>query len=249
MLSEKRAILQPAFLCRVGEILTLRDREILTGFLLDRSRPAERQSVIQLSFSGHFPVAWLLHVKVRPSKETAMGMRLLPLNIGELSAHALQLERDCEQRFREYAEQMHALGAHGIANVFEELALEETKFAAMLNAVGCESKPVELSPSEYAWRLTYMPEGMEHRPRLVPLNAREALQLAVLAKRRAQVFYYDVADNARDSVVRGCAAEMAAGEHFHLQRLQRLLAGEIIAEAGTDATIATGSSLRPEAQP
>jgi rubrerythrin len=177
-----------------------------------------------------------------------MGMRLLPLNVGELCAHALRLERDCEHRFREYAEQLHALEAHDIANVFEELALEETKVTAMLKALGCESKPVEISPWEYAWRLTYMPEGMEHRPRLVPLNAREALQLAVLAKRRAQVFYYDAADNGRDNLVRGCAAELAAGEHVHLQRLQRLLADVILAETAMNARVAAGMrSGMPEA--
>ena len=173
-----------------------------------------------------------------------MGMRLIPRTVAELCAHALELERDCEQRFREYTKQMHALGAHGVANVFEDLALKEAKEAAALEAASTESKPAELSPREYAWRLTYMPEGMEHRPRLVPLNAREALQLAVLAKRRAQIFYYDVADNARDSVVRGCAAEMAAGEHVHLERLQRLLAGEILAEIAAKQPVASGSEER-----
>jgi hypothetical protein len=178
----------------------------------------------------------------KQEKETAMGMRPLPHTITELCAHALELERDCEQRFREYSKQMHALGAHGIANVFEELALEVTKEAAALEAVSGEGKASELSLWEYAWRLTYMPEGMEHRPRLVPLNAREALQLAVLAKRRAQVFYNDVADNARDIVVRGCAAEMAAGERARLQRLQRLLAGEILAENEGKKAITAGAA-------
>ena len=167
-----------------------------------------------------------------------MGMRLLPLTVGELCAHALELERDCEKRFREYVKPMHELGAHGIANVFEELALEGAKATAKLEAAAGERKPAGLSPWEYAWRLTYMPEGMEHRPRLVPLNAREALQLAVLAKRRAQAFYYDVANNARSGVVRGCAAEMAAGEQARLKRLQRLLAGEILVDASANARIA-----------
>jgi hypothetical protein len=68
---------------------------------------------------------------------------------------------------------------------------------------------------------------MENRPRLVPLNAREALQLTLLAKRRAETFYADVAENARDAVVRGCAAEMMANEHRQKQELERLLAEEI----------------------
>lgn len=167
-----------------------------------------------------------------------MGMRLLPLTVAELSAYALELERDCEQRFREYARHMHELGAHGVANVFEELALEATSTTATLSAAAGETRRSGASPLAYAWRLTYMPEGMDHRPRLVPLNAREALQLAVLAKRRAQVFYRDVATNARSSAVCVRAAEMVADEEAQLRRLQRLLAGEILADEGADARIA-----------
>ena len=174
-----------------------------------------------------------------------MGMRLLPLTVGELSAHALELERDCELRLREYAKQMHLLGAHGIANVFEEMALEETRATAMLKGAAGESRQSGLSPWEYAWRLTYMPEGLEHRPRIVPLNAREALQLAVLAKRRAQAFYYDVANNTRSSAVRACAADLAAHEQAHLQRLQRLLAGEILTDTGSgDARAAAAKAAQ-----
>jgi rubrerythrin len=174
-----------------------------------------------------------------------MGMRLLPLTVGELNAHALELERECEQRLREYAKQMHVVGAHGIANVFEEMALEETKATAMLQESAGENRQSGLSPWEYAWRLTYMPEGLEHRPRVVPMNAREALQLAVLAKRRAQAFYYDVANNSRSSAVSACAAEMAADEQVHLQRLQRLLAGEILTDKGTNAKGTAGKAERP----
>ena len=161
-----------------------------------------------------------------------MGVRLLPLNVSELCSHALELERDCEQRFFDYSRHMHEIGAHGVANVFEELGQESINQIRALEVASGERRPAELSPWEYAWRLTYMPEGMEQKPRLVPLNAREALQLSVLAKRRAQDFFNDVAQNARDLVVRSCAAEMAAGEQSQLKRLEKLLATEIRASAG-----------------
>jgi len=164
-----------------------------------------------------------------------MGVRLLPLNVSELCGHALELERDCEQRFFDYSRHMHEIGAHGVANVFEELGQESINQIRALEVASGERKPAELSPWEYAWRLTYMPEGMEQKPRLVPLNAREALQLAVLAKRRAQDFFNDVAGNARDQVVRTCAAEMAAGEQSQLRRLEKLLATEIRDSGGGPA--------------
>ena len=156
-----------------------------------------------------------------------MGVRLLPLNVSELCSHALELERDCEQRFFDYARHMHEIGAHGVANVFEEMGQESIAQIRALEVASGERKPAELSPWEYVWRLTYMPEGMEHRPRLVPLSAREALQLATVAKRRAELFYSDVATHATDSMVRSCAAEMASGELVHVRRLERLLATEM----------------------
>ena len=162
-----------------------------------------------------------------------MGVRLLPLNVSELCSHALELERDCEQRFFDYARHMHEIGAHGVANVFEELGQESINQIRALEVATGDRKPAELSPWEYAWRLTYMPEGMEQKPRLVPLNAREALQLAVLAKRRAQDFFNDVAQNGRDQAVRSSAAEMSAGENSQLKRLEKLLASEIRASAGS----------------
>lgn len=156
-----------------------------------------------------------------------MGARLLPLTVAELCSHALELERDAALRCQEYAARMRELGAERLAETFEALRKEELEEIAALEVASGDHKPAELSPWEYAWRLTYTPEAMENRPRLVPLNAREALQLTLLAKRRAEDFYGDVAEHARDAVVRGCAAEMSANERTQLQRLERLLAEEI----------------------
>lgn len=157
-----------------------------------------------------------------------MGVRLLPLSVAELCAHARELECDAGIRFREYAARMRELGSEKLAGAFEEMSREQDEEVRALQAASGGQPPSELSPWEYAWRLTYMPEGMERRPRLVPLNAREALQLSVLAKRRAETFYRDVAEHAKDAIVRSCAAEMASAEQRQIQLLERLLAGEIL---------------------
>ena len=159
-----------------------------------------------------------------------MAVRLLPLSVGELCAHALELQRDCEVRYSDYARHLHALGQHAIAEVFDELGQQARDEVRILETASGNHKPAELSPWEYAWRLTYLPEGTDHRPRLVPMNAREALQMAVTAKRRAQLFYTDVAANANDAVVRECAAEMAESDQVQVKRLERLLASEIMAD-------------------
>ena len=156
-----------------------------------------------------------------------MGTRLLPLTVAELCAHALELERDAAGRCKDYAARMRDLGEDRAAESFDAMYRDELKEIAALEAASGARKPAELSPWEYAWRLTYTPDAMENKPRLVPLNVREALQLTVLAKRRAEAFYGDVAENAREPVVRGCAAEMVANEKRQLQRLERLLAEEL----------------------
>ena len=167
-----------------------------------------------------------------------MAIRLLPLNVGELCAHALELERACERRFGEYAVRMHEIGERPLAMVFDRMARALRRETAELAAASGDRKPAKLSPWEYAWRLTYMPEAVDDHPRLVPTNAREALQCALQARRRAAIFYDDVAEKAADPVVQACAAEMAASKLAQQQRLERMLAREIL----------TGFSRRPFVQ-
>jgi hypothetical protein len=161
-------------------------------------------------------------------EEIEMAMRLLPLNVGELCAHALELERACERRFDDYAERMVEIGERPLAMAFDRMARTLRREITALAAASGERKPAELSPWEYAWRLTYMPEAVDDHAHLVPATAREALQCAVQARRRAMIFYEDVADNAADAVVRAYAAELVAAKKAQQLRLERLLAREIL---------------------
>jgi rubrerythrin len=67
-----------------------------------------------------------------------------------------------------------------------------------------------------------------------PKSAREALGLALATERRAQNFYVDVAEHAADDAVCAFAAEMAADEQRHVQRLEELLAREPQAAKSAD---------------
>jgi len=59
-----------------------------------------------------------------------------------------------------------------------------------------------------------------------PRNVRDVLKLAISAERRTQNFYADVAENVEDDAVSAFAAEMAADEQRHIERLERLLGRE-----------------------
>jgi len=165
-----------------------------------------------------------------------MAVKLLPLTIAELCAHALALERDAGIRCRDYAARMRELGSWKTAFAFDEMGREQDREVCALEAAAGERRPAELSPWEYVWRLAYMPEGTENRPRLVPLSAREALQIALIARRRAEAYYADVAAGAGDAMVRGCAAEMASARQLQIQRIERLL------DAGPEEALGAGPS-------
>ena len=56
--------------------------------------------------------------------------------------------------------------------------------------------------------------------------ARPEWTISISAERRTQNFYADVAENVEDDAVSAFAAEMAADENRHVERLERLLARE-----------------------
>jgi hypothetical protein len=153
-----------------------------------------------------------------------MGTRLLPLSVAELCTHAVELERDAWQRMCGYAARMRELDSLKMADEFDQLARGLAGDVRALEIAAGPKRPVELSPWEYAWRLTYLPDALGAKPKVVPMNPREALQLAALAMRRAESFYRDVEDNAHNQLVRGCAAEMGSAKRTQIQRVEWLLA-------------------------
>ena len=151
-----------------------------------------------------------------------MGMRLLPLNLQELYAHALAVEREATKRFAELERYMRQAGMDHIADEFESIGKEEREQYELL-AVGTSGRELpELSPWEYAPH--YL--GPQADAVRAPRNAREALALAISTERRTQNFYADVAEHCTDDTMCAFAAEMAIDEGRHIARLERLLARE-----------------------
>ncbi|MGQ0653355.1 MAG: hypothetical protein ACT4P4_13990 [Betaproteobacteria bacterium] len=151
-----------------------------------------------------------------------MASRLLPKSLPELYAHALAVEREATKRFAELEQLMRDAGHDYLADEFERIGNEEREQYEAL-AFGTQGRQLpEIQDWEYAWH--YM-GSMIPRPS-APKNAREALALAVSTERRAMCFYADVADHAEDDTLCAFAAEMAADEARHVQRLEMLLARE-----------------------
>ena len=169
-----------------------------------------------------------------------MGSQLLPITLPELCVHALLLEQGLGLRYGEYARLTRNMGAHDVSDAFAEMERLEEQEARALRAGVDGGKLPERSAWQYIWQLTYAPDAIESHKRVRPQDAREALQLALAAERRAESFYSDTAANARDAMVRSCAAELAEIKGLRLRQLEHLLAR---------ATRASWFGLRPRSRP
>jgi rubrerythrin len=151
-----------------------------------------------------------------------MAVRLLPRTLPELYAHALVIERDAAKRFEIFARCMRETGMDHLAEEFEAIGKEEREQYELLAIGTSNANLAEPSPWEYAWH--YMGPAGDAVP--APQSTRDVLKLALSAERRTQNFYADVAENVEDDAVSAFAAEMAADESRHVERLERLLARE-----------------------
>jgi len=151
-----------------------------------------------------------------------MAVRLLPRTLPELYAHALVMERDATKRFEIFARCMREAGVDHLAEEFEAIGKEEREQYEVLAVGTANANLPQLSPWEYAWH--YMGPAGDVVP--APQTPRDVLKLALSAERRTQNFYADVAEHVDDDAVSAFAAEMAADEVRHIERLERLLARE-----------------------
>lgn len=151
-----------------------------------------------------------------------MAVRLLPRTLPELYAHAIVLERDATRRFEVFARCMREAGFEHLAEEFDAIGKEEREqYELLYNGTRNANLP-EVGSWEYAWH--FMGAAGDVVP--APTSARDVLRLAISAERRTQNFYADVAENVEDDAVSAFAAEMAADESRHIERLERLLARE-----------------------
>jgi rubrerythrin len=149
--------------------------------------------------------------------------RPLPSTLPELIAHAIAFEGEAASRFHEYAAYLRASGYEDLAEVFGALeAIERVHLDALKRC--SENGLPELQPCDYVRHLVAARDARELTFPRAPRNVREALTLALAAERRAEIYYRDVAANAPSPLVRGMAADLAAGEHRHVRVVERLLA-------------------------
>jgi rubrerythrin len=168
-----------------------------------------------------------------------MGARLLPRNLPELFSYSLVLEREAAKRFSELARFLRSRGARRLADEFEKLAREEREQYELIAAGTAGAELPKLAGWELGW---YFGEGVKKpQPPRTPVDA---LAIALAYERSAQLFYDDVAANARADAVRAFAAEMSSDEQRHISQLEELLAhADTLTEPESDDPGKTGDGL------
>jgi len=164
-------------------------------------------------------------------------------SVGEFLAHALEMEVESAERYRELADAMQVHNNPQVAALFRTLAAEGHVHAqqVMQHAAG-EDLP-DIAPWAFKWT---SPDGPESAPLdevHYLMSRRQALQLALHNESRGHAFYLQVAEGSANAEVRQLAAEMAAEEGAHVQMLRQWLAQE------GDSEPVTQDDLDPPCQP
>lgn len=142
----------------------------------------------------------------------------------ELYAHAIAIEREAAERYREFAIRMADLGNDEVAAVFVKLAGFESGHLETLERRTEGVALPALAPGEYKWLDSGAPETAARELVFRLMTPRHALEIALAAEKRARAFFRHVYRTAYDPALRGLAQEMAAEENEHIDLVERMLA-------------------------
>lgn len=144
-------------------------------------------------------------------------------SVAEFLAHALELEMEAVDRYRELADSMELHNNPEVAELFRgqaELGIRHTE-TILTRAQGLRLPPI--SPWDFKWDGPG-PEvlGMDRVNYL--MDAHQALTLALHNETRGRDFYAQVAASSPDPAVRAIAHDLAAEEDAHARTLAGWLA-------------------------
>mgnify|MGYP001825408058 CR=1 FL=1 len=160
--------------------------------------------------------------------------------VAEFLAHALELENESVERYRQLADSMDVHNNQEVAELFARLAIVSEAHAAEVMERAEGEKLPEIPPWEFKWNCPSSPESdcLDGEVSYL-MTAVQALDLALHNEIRGRDFYAHVACDSPHPAVRQLAAEMAEEESEHVELLKDILAKE------THTVEATPSDLDP----
>ncbi len=152
----------------------------------------------------------------------------------DLLAHALAMEIEAEDRYRELAEQMEVHNNPEVAALFHKLAEIEGRHAQEIRDRTAEMELPRLSPWEYAWDTGGSPEAVGGSGAHYLMTPHHALQIALRNEQAARDFFERLVREATTEEVRRLASEFAADEAEHVDLVREWLAKYPPPEEGWD---------------
>ncbi len=147
-------------------------------------------------------------------------------SVEEFLAHALALETESAERYRELADTMEVHNNEAVAHLFEQLAEYGDQHAREVaeRAKGLELP--EIAPWGYKWTCPEGPESACADQVHYLMTPCDALKIALHNEIRGREFYAQVAAGSPDPEVRAIAGEMTAEEDEHVDLLNVWIARE-----------------------
>lgn len=147
-------------------------------------------------------------------------------SLAEFLAHALELEIESAERYRELADNMRVHNNPEVADLFDRLAGYGDAHAGEVRQRASDIELPAIPPWAFKWSCPETPEAPCMEDMHYLMSRQQALQLALHNEIRGRDFYLAVAQDAADAELQTAAAEMAAEEDEHVLMLRAWIARE-----------------------
>ena len=147
-------------------------------------------------------------------------------SVPEFLAHALEMEVESAERYRELADNMQVHNNPAVAALFGRLAVEGDAHVAEVERLGAGVELPEIAPWAFKWSSPDAPESIPMDDLHYQMTRRQALELALHNETRGRDFYAELARASASTEVRALAAELAVEEGRHVDMLRDWLARE-----------------------
>jgi len=142
----------------------------------------------------------------------------------ELLVHALAIELEAVQSYKELAEQMEQCANTDVAGLFDKMAKLEAEHAEKIRDTAGNMELPELAPWDFRWSGLEPPENIDIASVHYLMTPHQALTLALENELSAMAFFDAVAHDSTDDQVGLLAQEFAADERQHVAWMKDWLA-------------------------
>lgn len=145
-------------------------------------------------------------------------------SMAELMVHALVIELEAVQSYKDLAVQMEQCGNDEVAGLFEKMSELEAGHAAKIREKAGDIELPELAPWEYRWAGLEPPENIDLAGIHYLMTPHHALKLALENEMNAMAFFEAAANGSADKRIRSLAIEFAEDERQHVAWMEDWLA-------------------------